>query len=731
MMLDVIIVLGDLTMRFLILADSGNFESVEKAAFSEKTINWWDDKDFRQQNCVECYAAIEISEHLKQAGCTVIVKNAKTGDRSCFDAVLLIGKSTVECEGFSTDKEGRDGTYKTLSHNSFRYVLVWGSNCYGTLHASYEWLASIGFRWYTPDKNGTIIPNNISITDCEQELDYDYRTRGCYNEFIDDDNPGFLDWASRNGMNMLRVNKLFNPEGVKKRGLSIMSGGHEIFYKYLNPNTEYPYNTGDRSANDRDRSGKPDDTFMGTGLRQKENSKKMVTYFDAHPEWFALINGKRSSRDENIRATEGYYTGDNICTSNAGAVKELAKNMLESLNTGDYRYCDYLNLWAYDNGTWCECENCINTGNLSRRMLILAYDINKIIKKAYKNGETGRRIKLVVPIYHETLEPPDIQLPDDFDYEHIIITYFPIERCYAHNIDDESCTETNLQLKKLYEKWTDPKNGYYAGDIFIGEYYNVSSFASLPFLFTDSMMNDIPYYFRTGTRHLYYMHISARNWGMLMLNNCVLSGLFKSINFDIKEFFNELYSKFYPVTGEKMKKFHEFLKKASVNSKYLKHYQFAEDGSKLSLIGKIVEEEKFPLKHCKFNSRTNDPNNSLSFSETMDLLEKASVFIYEAEQEATGIESERIVIEKMRYDYGLKVMRFIYNYTILRMAVDNHKKEKVYEYFNILEKIRIELMEISKPLEEMKYECPWYENAYKATWHDKSYEKLRLELLRN
>ena len=727
-------------MRILILADSGTFNSIEIAANSEKFINWWDDSDIKQVQCVECYAAIEIAEHLKKAGCTIKIENFVNRDRSGSDAVVFVGKSVIECEGFTMPDGSKDGSFHSFMHNNSRYVLIWGNDFSGTLHAAFEWLSSLGFRWYTPDENGTIIPTVTTIPDSKRHLNYDYRTRGCYNEFIDDDNPGLLDWAVHNCMNMLRVNKLFNPWGVKKRGLSIMSGGHEIFYKYLNPNSQYPYDVGDRSTSDRDRSaGNRDrsgkimksDPYAGTCQTVDGSDMAEFTYFDAHPEWFALIDSIRSSRDENIRATEGYYTGDNFCTSNTDAVAELAKNMLESLKTGDYKFCDYLNLWAYDNGTWCECENCKNTGNLSRRMLILAYNINKIFEIAYENRETGRRVKLVVPIYHETLEPPDVSLPDDFDYEHIIITYFPIERCYAHNIDDISCTETNLQLKKLYEKWAASSESNYSGDIFIGEYYNVSSFASLPFIFADSMINDIPYYFKTGTRHLYYMHISARNWGMLMLNNCVLAGLLKDTCFNVEEFHNEIYSNYYPATGEIMKNFHNLLKKASLNSKYLKHYQFSKDGRKLSLIGMISEKEKFPLKHCKFDSRINDPNNSLSFVETMVYLERAAVIIDDAEGTANGVELERIKIEKMRFDYGLKVMRFIYNYTILRIAINNQEKQKSTEYFKILEELRTELRKITKPLEEMKYECPWYENAYKATWHEKSYEELRLELLGN
>ncbi len=698
-------------MDFQVYANYGSFSDISSAANSEKIINWWDYRDERQTYCTECFAAMELIEHLKLAGFKYIRDRSdnsvevSSGDRSYIDLKIFVGKQIIEYKWPEIPLAGRDGAYKSFFVNNAWNVWVWGENCFGTLRAAYAWLQTLGVRWFSPDEHGTYIPANPELHEAEQILNYDFLTRGCYNEFIDDSNPGLLDWSARNGMNMLRVQHFSNPHSVKKRGLQIMSGGHDIFYKYMNPNSVYPYNI-------------------------IEDSGRKSTYYEIHPEWFALIDGARSSRDENKRATEGYYTGDNICTSNIDGIGELAKNMLVSLNKGDYRYCDYLNLWAYDNGTWCSCKNCIKLGNLSRRMLMLAYEINKIFKTAYEKGKTHRRIKLIVPVYHETLEPPDLQLPDDFDYEYIITTFFPIERCYAHNIDDESCTETNLRLKKIYEKWTDPSKGNYKGDIFIGEYYNVSSFASLPLVFTGTMMNDIPYYYKTGTRHLYYMHIPARNWGMLLLNNCILTGFLKLHNFNAEEFFRNFYSVYYPLTGRKMQEFHNTLERASANMKYLKHYQFIENGEKVSLIGEIVKKERFPTKHCKFDHMTDDPNNAISFVGTMQELLLAEQQINNAMKIAIGIEKQRIQTEKMRFDYGYKVMKFIFNYVQLRNAVEKNETELIAEIFLKTELIRKELILITTPLEEMKYECPWYENAYKATWHDKTYDELRMKLLR-
>ena len=69
-----------------------------------------------------------------------------------------------------------------------------------------------------------------------------------------------------------------------------------------------------------------------------------------------------------------------------------------------------------------------------------------------------------------------------------------------------------------------------------------------------------------------------------------------------------------------MQEFHNTLERASANMKYLKHYQFVENGAKVSLIGEIVKKERFTTKHCKFDHVTDDPNNAISFIGTMQEL---------------------------------------------------------------------------------------------------------------
>jgi hypothetical protein len=167
------------------------------------------------------------------------------------------------------------------------------------------------------------------------------------------------------------------------------------------------------------------------------------------------------------------------------------------------------------------------------------------------------------------------------------------------------------------------------------------------------------------------------------------------------------------------------LEAASANAKYLKHYQFAGNGSILSLIGEVNKPKKFPLLHCKFSDKVDDENASISFTATMEKFDEAQELIKKVLVQAQGVEREHAEIELMRFDYGHKVMKFIFIYTKLRIAHDEKDTDAMEELFDKLDALRSELLNITEPLGEMKYECPWYANAYKATWHADGYDKLR------
>lgn len=114
-------------------------------------------------------------------------------------------------------------------------------------------------------------------------------------------------------------------------------------------------------------------------------------YFESHPEWFALVNGKRDP----YAATWWQY-----CYTNKEFAAEVAKKVIERFdNNPDLtQYPITANDgWETD---WCECPACSGMGNDSDEMLYFANNVAKIVGKKYPDK------KLTILSYHSTYHAP-------------------------------------------------------------------------------------------------------------------------------------------------------------------------------------------------------------------------------------------------------------------------------------------------------------------------------------
>ena len=74
-------------------------------------------------------------------------------------------------------------------------------------------------------------------------------------------------------------------------------------------------------------------------------------YFAEHPDWFALVKGRRCNDDPG-----GY--GVKMCTTNPKALDQYAKNLIDSRK--GWKHPWMLSLTPNDSGNFCECANCIS-----------------------------------------------------------------------------------------------------------------------------------------------------------------------------------------------------------------------------------------------------------------------------------------------------------------------------------------------------------------------------------
>ena len=117
----------------------------------------------------------------------------------------------------------------------------------------------------------------------------------------------------------------------------------------------------------------------------------------------------------------------------------------------------------------------------------------------------------------------------------------------------------------------------------VGEYYNVSSFAAMPFVFTDRMKNDFSFYHSIGVRHLTYMHMLARKHGCQSLNNYIYTHLSWNKDACCDSLTDEYMLAKFGKNANKMKELYREIEEAGRNCKYIRHYQGASDGKTYAL----------------------------------------------------------------------------------------------------------------------------------------------------
>ena len=623
-----------------IVADPGPFETIEKAADAQEQVDWWDDNPADDAACTECFAAVELKHLLTlctplKAGEIALVPPEKmpaTGD------AILIGSGQTNPK-IGQFKEAADDGFVAPAVQSFHIrvfregnrsvTIIKGRDRIGAMYGAYGYAERLGMRFYGLGVQGTVTPEEPA--DLPAELDVaespHYITRGFW-AWEDRGNPDFFRWMARNRMNFWTVASVKDVPTLKKYGIKLTAGNHDIQYECLNPKT----------------------------------------YFAAHPEWYCLRDGKRSDK-----ITPEF--GDNYCTSNPEATAELIKNLLNLCIDGKWKQADMINFWMLDGGKWCECEACKKQGTNTDRLMDVITETLRAFKKARADGRLKRKVEIISLAYHDTLNPPTRPLAADFDYDNVAMTFFPIERCYVHPFADPACSEINQLLATQYEGWTTGPGRAYTGSIFIGEYYNVSSLKSLPVLFPTIMAVDIPWYYRTGARHFHYMHTPTRLWGTWTLNQYLMGKLLWNTATDAKALVDEYHDRYYPTTSGSMSTFYAELEHATSNCKALKHYVYTRKGG-YSLRGGLAGDTApiFTLDHLRYDSYQPLVNDGPDLTEIVESMQRARRAIDDAVSTCKEeVERARVVEDERRFAYGEAMVLFQYH--LVRTAMFHRDKQ--------------------------------------------------------
>ncbi|QDU79497.1 hypothetical protein Pla110_12070 [Polystyrenella longa] len=198
--------------------------------------------------------------------------------------------------------------------------------------------------------------------------------------------------------------------------------------------------------------------------------------FDAHPEYKALLDGKRTQSKQ-----------AKFCISNAGLrqlVIEYAHEYFEEKPDADTISMD-----PSDGGNWCECEDCQRMGSVSDRALILA---NEVARAINKDTERERFVGMYAYNYHSP--PPTIEVDP-----HVIISVAT------------SFLRGGYTLDQLLQGWADK-----GAKLGIRDYYSVSTWdRDQPAKTRGSkllwLQEKIPHYYAAGAR--FSSAESGESWG--------------------------------------------------------------------------------------------------------------------------------------------------------------------------------------------------------------------------
>lgn len=270
-------------------------------------------------------------------------------------------------------------------------VYIYGGKQRGTMYGVLSFLENeFGCRWYTPQV--TLIPKKPKLVFGE----YDHKEapgiqvrNNFYFEAFD------TTWATRNKMNGRMF--LWNPEYKPNDGIFYKEqpGGEETYWSV---HTFYP-------------------------LMPPEE------FFDKHPEYYSLINGKRIHK----RAQ--------LCLSN----KDVLKIVTERIKDNIRKYPKFL-IYDVSQNDWynpCQCDKCQaivkreGGGAESGIMIWFVNQVAQAIEKEFPDKMIGTLA------YQYTRKPPTNIKPR----QNVVVRLCPIEACVAHPLNE--CPENKSFLNDL------------------------------------------------------------------------------------------------------------------------------------------------------------------------------------------------------------------------------------------------------------------------------------------
>ncbi|MGC9316698.1 MAG: DUF4838 domain-containing protein, partial [Armatimonadota bacterium] len=364
-----------------------------------------------------------------------------------------------------------------------RDILIRGEDDFATLYGACELLERLGVRWYMPGRIGEVVPeaSDVIVPELDEMQRPDFAMRWI----------GHDEWSYRNKCN--------GSAGGIGRGFNVQPGIYHSQYRFMN-------------AED---------------------------YFDEHPEWFALQDGRRiGDRDSKP------------CVSNPEVVNRTAANMAALLDAEPD--VDMVSLSYTDGSYYCECSGCTalddegevpRDQSMSRRTLVF---YNRVAEELTRTHPDAR---ILAGAYHVYNRPPK----DDSLRAHpalsLVLCHYT-EYCNVHPVNDPTCP-LNVEYNRLLQDWQ-----RLIPDVYFYEYYHSDGNRHFPWQLVSAIREDIPYFRELGCRGLYTQYGQVWN---TFLSYYIGAKLLWDADADVDALLAELYEKFFGPAREPMAQYYTTL----------------------------------------------------------------------------------------------------------------------------------------------------------------------------
>lgn len=285
---------------------------------------------------------------------------------------------------------------------------------------------------------------------------------------------------------------------------------------------------------------------------------KSETYFEEHPEYFTLRNGKR--------------TPNQLCLTNEKVKDIVTAEVLELLESEHNPDADIqiVSLTQHDNFDYCQCNNCkaIDDENDSQSGTMITF-VNEIARRVKEHGYDN--VVFDTFAYQYTRKAPTKVVPR----EDVIVRLCSIECCFGHTLDDPKC-EQNVDFMNDLREW-----GKICNRIYIWDY--VHNYANTLCIFPNFgvLQRNIQIFYENNAKGLYEegnYYIDNSDAEFAEMRTYLLSKLMQNPYLDYEAEMDGYLNGVYGPGGCYIREFIDIITEHAVtDSKHLSIYQSAEN----------------------------------------------------------------------------------------------------------------------------------------------------------